>query len=670
MQQYFPDTLLFGGDYNPEQWSEEIWREDMRMMKLANVNMASINIFSWAQLEPKPGQYQFGQLDRIMDMLAEHGIMADLATATASPPTWMSRLYPTMLPVTREGIRMSHGSRQHYCPNSPDYRSKTAELVQRIAERYGKHPALKMWHLNNEYGCHVSKCYCDNCAEAFRVWLQERYHSLETLNSAWSTMFWSQHYYHWEDVLPPRITPAQNNPGQTLDYWRFMSDSLLACYRIEENILRTVTPETPLTTNLMVAFKPVDDFAWAPEMDIISFDMYPPNTLPAWQVALSHDHMRSLKGGNPHLVMEMSPSQVNWMPQNPQKRPGTLRLHIMQAIAHGANGTMFFQWRQSLGGAEQFHGAVVSHEGSEHTRIFQHVAQVGAELKQLAPEVADARVKAQVAILMDWENWWAVEYQPGPSNRLRYWEELGACYRPFHKLNVAVDTVAPGSDLSQYRLVIAPLLYMLRPGVAQNLQQYVERGGTLLTTFFSGIVDQYARIVPGGYPGELRKLLGIHVEEFDPWTPEMSNEVVVKEGAFSGTYPCTLWGELVHTEGAQVLGTFAHDYYADQPALTVNRLGNGQAYYIATQGNDELLDRLAAHLCREAGVEAVLESPEGVEVTKRVRDDGRAIYFLLNYNEQPQSVKLPAGTFRSLLDGKDVQGAVEIEARGVVVTLG
>ncbi|MDQ2884584.1 MAG: beta-galactosidase [Chloroflexota bacterium] len=667
MQQYFPDTFLFGGDYNPEQWSEEIWREDMRLMNLANVNMASINIFSWAQLEPKPGQYQFGQLDRIMDMLAEHGIMADLATATASPPTWMSRLYPTMLPVTREGIRMSHGSRQHYCPNSLDYRSKTAELVQRLAERYGKHPALKMWHLNNEYGCHVNKCYCDNCAEAFRAWLQERYHSLETLNYAWSTAFWSQHYYHWEDVLPPRISPAQNNPGQVLDYWRFMSDSLLACYRIEENILRTVTPQTPLTTNLMVAFKPVDDFAWAPDMDIISFDMYPPINLPPWQVALSHDHMRSLKGGNPHMVMEMSPSQVNWMPQNPQKRPGMLRLHIMQAIAHGANGAMFFQWRQSLGGAEQFHGAVVSHEGSEHTRVFRHVEQVGAELKQLAPEVAATRVKAQVAILMDWENWWAVEYQPGPSSRLSYWEQVGACYRPFHKLNVAVDTVAPGSDLSQYRLVIAPLLYMLRPGVAQNLQQYVEHGGTLLTTFFSGIVDQYDHVVPGGYPAELRKLLGIHVEEFDPWTAEMSNEIVVKEGALSGTYPCTLWGELVHTEGAQVLGTFAHDYYADQPALTVNHAGNGRAYYIATQGNDALLDGLAAHLCSEAGIEAVLESPEGVEVTKRVRDDGRAIYFLLNYNEQAQSVKLPAGTFRSLLDGKDVQGVVEVEARGVVV---
>jgi len=670
MQQYFPATLLYGGDYNPEQWSEDVWREDMRLMKLANVNMVSVNIFSWALLEPRPGQYHFGQLDRIMDMLAEHGIAADLATATASPPTWMSRLYPSMLPVTREGIHMSHGSRQHYCPNSPDYRNKTAELVQRLAEQYAKHPALKMWHINNEYGCHTNKCYCDNCAEAFRSWLQERYHSLETLNFAWGTNFWSQHYYHWEDILPPRISPAQGNPSQCLDYWRFMSDSLLNCYRVEEDILRTVTPNVPLTTNLMAVFKPIDDFAWAPHMDAISFDMYPSNATPPWEIALPHDHMRSLKGGQPHLVMEMSPSQVNWMAQNPQKRPGQLRLHIMQAIAHGANGTMFFQWRQSQAGAEQFHGAVVSHEGSEHTRIFQHVAQAGADLKRLAPEVADSRIDAQVAILLDWENWWAVEYRPGPSDRLRYWQQIGTCYRPLHQLNIAVDTVAPDSDLSKYRLVIAPLLYMLRPGVAQNLQQYVEHGGILLTTFFSGIVDQYDHAVLGGYPGELRKLLGIYVEEFDPWTPEMSNEIVVKEGALSGTYPCTLWGELVHAESAQVLATFAHDYYANQPALTVNQAGKGQAYYIATQGNNELLDRLAQHLCKEAGVESVLESPDGVEVTKRIRSDGRPVYFLLNYNEQAQRVGLPRGTFRSLLDEKSVQDEVEIAARDVVVLLG
>jgi beta-galactosidase len=667
MQHSFPDTILYGGDYNPEQWPEAVWREDMRLMKLAHVNMVSINIFSWALLEPKPDHYYFDQLDHIMNTLAEHGVAVDLATGTASPPTWMSRLYPSMLPVTREGIRMSHGSRQHYCPNSLDFHRKSAALVQRLAERYATHQALKMWHINNEYGCHVSQCYCDNCADAFRAWLQERYQSLEALNFAWGTNFWSQHYYEWDDILPPRLSPAQNNPGQCLDYWRFMSDSLLACYRVEEDILRAVTPNVPLTTNFMVAFKPVDGFAWASHLDVISFDMYPPITAQPWEIALPHDLMRSLKGGQPHLVMEQSPSQVNWMPQNPHKRPGRMRLHSMQAVAHGADGVLFFQWRQSQAGAEQFHSAVVPHEGSEYGRIFQHVAQVGAELKQLSPDVVGSRIPAQAAILMDWQNWWAVEYQPGPSNRLNYWEQIKTYYHPLHSLNIAVDIISPDSNLSNYQLVIAPLLYMLRPGVAKNIEQFVARGGTFLTTYFSGIVDQNDHVVLGGYPAELRKLLGIHVEEFDPWTPEMTNQVVIKEGSLKGSYPCTLWADVVRLEGAQALGVFANDYHANNPALTVHKFGQGRAYYIATQASNDLLTKLTKELCQEANIAPVLEASEGVEVTKRVQADGRAVYFLLNHTEQAQRVKLPVGVFMSLLDGKEMEGVVEIKGVDAVV---
>ncbi len=665
----FPHTLLYGGDYNPEQWPETIWTGDMRLMKLAHVNMTSINIFSWAMLEPKPDTYNFEQLDRIMDMLAQNGIAADLATGTASPPTWMSRLYPSMLPITRSGKRLYHGSRQHYCPNSPDFRRKSGALVQRLAERYAKHPALTMWHLNNEYGCHVSACYCDNCAEAFRVWLQERYQSLEAVNDAWGTSFWSQRYYDWEDILPPRVTPAQNNPTQSLDYWRFMNDSLLSCYRVEEDILRAITPSIPLTTNFMVAFKPVDGFAWAPHMDIVSFDMYPPISTPAWEVAFPHDLMRSLKGGKPHLIMEQGPSQVNWQPQNPHKRPGRMRLHSMQALAHGADGVLFFQWRQSQAGAEQFHSAMVTHEGNEHSRIFQQVAQVGSELEKLSTEVVGSHVPAQVAIVMDWQNWWAVEYLPGPSNRLHYWEQLLTYYRAFHKYNIAVDVVPPDGDLSKYKVVVAPLLYMLRPGVAKNFEEFVERGGTFLTSFFSGIVDESNHVCLGGYPAELRKLLGIHVEEFDPFTPEMTNQLTVQEGPLQGTYPATVWGEFIHLENAQALGVFTNDYYADGPALTVNSFGQGHAYYLATQSNAELLDKLTQHLCQQARVEPILEAPEGIEATKRVRADGKSIYFLLNHTQQAQQVPLPGGNFVSLLDGKNVTGQVEVGAVDAVVLL-
>ncbi|HET8912126.1 MAG TPA: beta-galactosidase, partial [Ktedonobacteraceae bacterium] len=578
MSTFFPSTIFYGADYNPEQWPEAVWQDDMRLMKQASVNLVSINIFSWALLVPEAGKYHFEQLDRIMDLLAEHQIGADLATGTASPPPWMSRLYPTMLPVTRSGVRMSQGSRQHYCPNSLDYRQEAEALVSHLAERYAKHPALKMWHVNNEYACHTQACYCNNCAAGFRNWLQKRYSSLARLNAAWATNFWSQHYTHWDEILPPRIAPAQTNPTQMLDYQRFMSDSFLECFLIETRVLRKVTPDIPLTTNLMVAFKPLDYFEWAKHMDVISFDQYPhPINTPAWEVAMTNDLMRSLKHGQPYIVMEQSPSQVNWQPQNPHKRPGQSRLQNFQALAHGADGLLYFQWRQSQGGAEKFHSAIVNHDGSDQSRIFKQAAQIGDEARRLAPDVVGSRMPAQVALLMDWHNWWAVEYLPGPSDRLKYWEQLKSYYRPLHALNVGVDIVAPDRDLSGYGVVVAPLLYMLRPGVAQNLTRYVEKGGTLITTFFSGIVNQDDHVTLGGYPGELRKLLGIRVEEFDPWTEAIQNEVVIEQGALAGRYPCTLWGELVHLEGAKALGVFRQDYYAQGPAITEHAYGKGKA---------------------------------------------------------------------------------------------
>jgi beta-galactosidase len=670
MSRSFPGRVLYGADYNPEQWPQEVWQDDVRLMRLANVNMVSLNIFSWAMLEPSPHSYSFDQLDGIMDLLAHHGIAVDLATATASPPTWMSRLYPAMLPVTRDGRRLSHGSRQHYCPNSQDYRREAGALVIRLAERYASHPALALWHVNNEIGCHVSHCYCDRCAVAFRAWLRERYGSLEALNLAWGTDFWSQHYYEWEDILPPRLSPAQNNPGQSLDYQRCMSDSLLACYLNEAAILRRVTPHLPLTTNLIVAFKPADYFAWAPHLDVVAFDNYPALGTPPWEMALSHDLMRSLKKGEPHLVMEQTPSQLNWMPQNPHKRPGIIRLQSMQALAHGADGVMYFQWRQSPAGAEKFHSAIVSHAGGEHSRIFKQVARIGSELQKLTPAVAGSRISAQVAILMDWHNWWAVEYLPGPSDRLHYWEQLKFFYRSLHAINLAIDFVEPSGDLSAYRLIVAPLLYLLRPALAGKLERFVEQGGTLLTTFFSGIVDEHDHVVLGGYPAELRRLLGLHVEEFDPWTQDMTNAVVVADGSLRGSYPCTLWGEMLHLEGAQALATFASDYYAGGPALTVHSFGQGQAYYLATQVSADLMDRLMSLLCQQAGVAPLLEAPAGLEVTCRTRADGRALYFLLNHSAADVRVALPAGSFTALLSGAEVLAAVDVAAYDVVVLLG
>jgi len=367
--------------------------------------------------------------------------------------------------------------------------------------------------------------------------------------------------------------------------------------------------------------------------------------------------------------MEQTPGQLNWMPQNPQMRPGRLRLQSMQAIAHGADGVLYFQWRQSKAGSEKFHSAIVPHEGSEHGRIFQQVAQIGAEMERISSDVVGSRITSQIAILMDWQNWWAVEYRPGPSDRLHYWEEIKSHYCALHRLNVAVDIISPDDDLTRYRLVIAPLLYMLRPGVADNLERFVVQGGVLLTTFFSGIVDQNDHVVLGGYPGELRSLLGLYVEEFDPWIEGMTNSVVIGEGPLKGAYACSLWGEVVRLEGAKVIGVFANDYYANGPALTANQFGKGKAYYLATHGSEDLLTGLARHLCEEVNLQPMLGVEEGLEVTQRQRIDGSNVYFLLNHRKESFQVPLPDGIFHSVLGGKELAGSVEVAAHDVCVLL-
>lgn len=654
--------ILYGADYNPEQWSPDVWEEDIRLMKLAHINILSLNIFSWALLEPQPNEFSFCQLDQLMNLLGDNDIGVNLGTATASPPTWMSRMYPEMLPVTADGTRMTHGSRQAYCPNSDDYRRKAAQLVQTLADRYKRHKALKMWHVNNEYACHVSACYCDGCAISFRQWLITKYRNLDALNDAWSTCFWSQRYVAWSDVLPPRVTPAQNNPSQVLDYMRFMDFSFLSCYLSEREILRSTTPDVPATTNFMANFKTLDYFRWAAASSVVAVDVYPPPFFHPSSTAITFDMMRSLKQA-PFIVMEQSPSQVNWMAQNPHKRPRELRLQSLQGISRGADGIMYFQFRQSQGGAEKFHSAIVSHEGTERTRIFKQVAQIGAELTKLS-FLEGWTCKSDVAIILDWETWWAVEYRPGPSDRLWYFEQISVWHRALHALNVSIDFVEPTSNLGEYQLVIAPMLYMVTPHVAGNLESFVQNGGSLLVTFFSGIVDHHDRVVLGGYPGLLRKLLGIYVEEFDPFTWEMSNEVDIPEGVLKGRYPCTLWGEYLHAESAEMIGSFAKDYYHDRPALTCNKFGNGKAWYLATQ-SEELTSNLTKFLCGESGV-TIMET--GVEMSIRKKDDKKA-YFLLNFKDEMTSVELPEGQFEEILNGKRVSGSIDIKGKDVAVLL-
>jgi beta-galactosidase len=660
-------TLAYGGDYNPEQWPESVWPEDARLMQEAGVNLVSVGIFSWSRIQPTPTTWDFGWLDRIMDILHAHGVRVCLATATASPPPWMAKKYPSSLPVTADGVTLQIGSRQQFSPSSPDYRRHAAALVKRLSKRYARHPALAVWHVGNEFACHMNECHGEHSTRAFRVWLKSKYKTIAALNAAWGCAFWSQLYHDWDEVITPRRAPFISNPAQQLDFKRFTSDAFLDLYKMERDILRVATPKIPVTTNLMAFFKPLDYHAWAAEMDFTAWDSYPD---PAsaddgrhW-AAVGHDLTRSLKPGHPFIMMESATSAVNWRALNRPKPSGLQRLQSIQAVARGADGVMFFQWRASLSGAEKFHSAMVTHIDPERCRIHAEVRRVGAELKKLAP-VTGSRVNARVAIVMDWPAWWALELEARPV-ALNYMATLHAVHRAFYTQNLAVDFVHPEADLSGYALVVAPVLYLLTQKGADNLTTFANNGGTLLATYATGIVNENDRIVPGGYPGLLRDTLGIWVEEWAPLGDRFTNSLRFA-GKKSLSLTCREWTESVHTTDAEVLATFTTDLIAGRPALTSRRTGKGRALYLATGLDGEGWTSLAATLAKTAGLTPVLDVPSEVEVSLRESADGTRHLFILNHRHAAVRVSLKKLRGTDVLTGRRVTGTLSLPALGASV---
>ena len=652
--------LAYGGDYNPEQWPEEVWREDARLMQEAGVNLVSLGVFSWSKLEPRPGVYDFAWLDRVMDLLHEHGIAVNLATPNAAPPAWMAARWPETLPVTEDGRRWVFGARQHFCPSSPVYRAKSAELAGRLAERYRDHPALALWHIGNEYGTY---CYCEVSAAHFRRWLAARYGSLEALNEAWGTAFWSQRYGDWEEITPPLLVRFPVNPAQRLDYQRFSSDALLECYLADRDAVLRAAPHVPVTTNFMQFFKPVDYWRWAREVDVVALDSYPrPRTADAAvRAAFNFDLMRSLRGGQPWMLMEQATSAVSQWDLNRTKPPGAMRLGSYQAVARGSDSVMFFQWRASRSGHEKFHSAMVPHGGTD-TRVWREVRQLGQELRRLDP-VLGSRVRAEVALVLDWSNWWALETGGTPlAAGLRLVDILLAHYAPLWAANVPVDIAHPEGDLGAYRVAVVPNLYLTTRAAAANLRGFVERGGHLVLSGLSGIVDGTDTVWPGGFPGPLRDLAGVYVEETSPLPPGETVKVTW-EGGVPGE--ASVWQDALHPRGAQVLATYAGGELAGVPAATRHRLGAGTATYLGTRPDPASMARLLAATCAAAGVRPAATVPAGVEAVRRTGEAG-SFLFLLNHHAAAVTVPLP-GPGTDLLDGRRHEGALELPARGVAV---
>jgi beta-galactosidase len=605
-------VLHFGGDYSPEQWPEEVWPRDVALMREAGVTMVTVGVFSWARLEPRPGEYDAGWLDRVLDLLHGGGIAVDLATATASPPPWLARLDPASLPVRADGVRLWPGSRQAYCPSSVTYRERALALVERIAERYAGHPALALWHVGNEFGNHVAECFCDRSAERFREWLRGRYGDLDALNGAWGTDFWSQRYGDWAEVLPPRATPTFPNPGQALDWRRFCSDELLDHYRAERDVLRRHS-DRPVTTNF-VGFRPgLDYWRWAGELDVVAQDTYQDPADPVTHVesAMAGDLMRSLGGGRPWLLMEQTTSRVNWRPTNPPKRPGQYRLWSLQAVARGADAVLHFQWRQSVAGAEKWHSAMVGHDGT----LRPEVAALGAELAELSA-VAGQPVPAETALLFSWESWWAQSQPAQPSVELDHHTEARRWYGAAWDAGIPVDFARPGADLSGYRLVVVPSVYLLADDAVAALESYVAGGGTLVVGCWSGLVDSHDRVRPGRYPAALRDLLGVTVVDPVP----LAAPVTVWLGAAG--HPVRTWAErLAPDDGTEVLGRYSGGDLDGMPAVT----RRGRVTYVSAPLPAAGLRSVLAG----TGVRpAVPDLPPGVEAVRR-----GDLLFLLNHTD-------------------------------------
>ncbi|WP_457033196.1 beta-galactosidase [Kitasatospora sp. P5_F3] len=640
--------LLFGGDYNPEQWPEQVWQEDVRLMAEAGVNVATVAVFSWSRLEPEPGVYEFGWLDRILDLLHQHGIAVDLATATATPPPWLVRQHPGIQPVDASGTRLEFGSRQGYCPSSPVFRDGTVRLARAMAERYGTHPALVMWHIGNEYADHTVECFCEESARHFRRWLMDRHGSLDGLNAAWGTSCWGQHYTDWTQISPPRKAPGPVNPTQVLDWRRFCSDALLACFEAEREVLKEVTPDIPVTTNFMSILHHLDYWKWAAAEDFVSDDAYPDPADPTSHVraALSYDLMRSLKQ-QPWLLLESAPGAVSWREVNVPKEPGAMRLHSLQALAHGSDGVMFFQWRQAKYGPEKFHSAMLPHGGTA-TRQWRETLALGADLRRLA-EVAGTTTQADVALVLDWDSWWGLEAPESlPSDRLRLHRLLLSWYAPLHARGIAVDLAPPDRDLSSYRVVIAPNLYLCTAQQAANLAAFP---GQLVVGPFSGVVDAADHVHDGGAPGPLRSQLGVRVEEFWPIPDDRTQLLEMADGT---RLTARTWSEWLELDDAQPLAHYRGGPLDGRPAIT----RRGTATYLSCLPDDltPVLDEVLA----AAGL-TWTDLPDGVEACRR-----GDFLFLLNHGATTATVSLPAaGT--DLLTGRQLHGSVAIAPRDAVV---
>ena len=636
--------MWHGGDYNPDQWLDypEVLEKDIELMKKSGCNVMSVGIFAWAKLEPEEGVFNFGWLDSIIDNLYQNGIYTILATPSGAMPAWMAEKYPEIRRMAEDGIRYRFGNRHNNCYSSPVYREKVRIMNTKLAERYSNHPGVLMWHISNEFN--VEDCHCPLCKDNFRKWLKEKYQTIDNLNAKWWSGFWAHIYNDFSQIDPPGDHGELSSNPLKLEWHRFKNHMLKDFLNHEVSVLKAVNPSLPVTTNYM-RFWEVDYAMLSPGIDVVSWDNYP-----FWhssdnefnisaETALYHSLFNSFKKDKPFMMMESSPSATNWQQVSRLRRPGMHLLASMQAVAHGSDTVQYFQWRKSRGQSEQFHGAVVGHDNSEDTRVFRDVTSVGDALKNIS-EVAGSLTQNEVAILYDYDSFWSLRLAQAYRNideAKGYFNILLKNYGALWQLNIGTDFVFEKDDFSKYKVIIAPMLFMLKSGMKEKIESFVENGGTFITTFATGVVDEYGLSFFDKECYPLRKILGVKTEETDSLYDGQYNNI----NMFGSSYRCEKYCELAYLEGATVLGKYEEDFYKGMPAVTVNSYGKGKAYYIATDLMQEGYIRLYDEILKGVvSPEKVVSSPENVSITFRCSDDCRYA-FIMNFNNRTENVNLP-----------------------------
>jgi beta-galactosidase len=670
---------LLGVDYYPEHWPEERWSTDARMMREAGLSVVRLAEFAWAKMEPAEGRYDWRWLDRAIETLAAEGLQVVLCTPTATPPAWLIQKYPDILPVDAQGRRRNFGSRRHYCSNHPTYREYTRRIVTAMARRYGTHSAVIGWQLDNEFGCHdTARCYCENCTAAFRVWLQNKYGTLDKLNEAWGAIFWSQSYSDWAQINPPNLTVAEANPSHVLDWYRFSSDSVAAYAQIQINILRQLCPKQFITTNFMGTFPDLDHYKLSAPLDFITWDSYPtgyaeqiaptlympdqPRPKVAYDVGdpyttgFCHDVVRGLKNGLPFWVMEQQAGQINWGDVNPGVRPGTVRLWTWHDLAAGVDTVVYFRWRACLFAQEQYHSGLLRHDASPDLG-YREALRMKDE-QPLMRSIQGTRAQADVAILADYDDRWALDLQPH-NRAITYWRHLFAYHRALTAAGVPTDVVSKNVDLSRYKLVIAPSLLLADDALAARLTGYVESGGVLVLGARSGFKTPTNLVTDQPLPGPFRKLIGATVEAWHSLPPEIKYQI---SNIKFQTLEVTTWTEGLSTQSAQPLMFYTGGPLEGLAAVIVNKVGQGQAVYVGVWPNEVVVNSLLGWLLPEAGVEPVALVPEGVLVSRRDR-----FIFLLNFTDAPAVAWLNVTGVVDAFSGQSVEREVTIAARDVRV---